>query len=58
MTETALTEAQAVALSGTMDADNGMVYPTVGEREYYTTMHRVLHKLSLLGKVPGNELRV
>jgi len=57
MAETPLSTAAADALSGTTDADTDLVYPSIGESTYYTTMYRLLHRLGRLGKTPGNELR-
>jgi len=58
MAETALTTAQADALSGTTDSDCAAVYPTIGESTYYTSAYRMLHRALLMAKMPGNECRV
>ena len=58
MSETALTSGQANALSGTTDSDTDMVYPTIGESTYYTTMFRVVQRLLAMATMPGNSLRV
>jgi hypothetical protein len=53
-----LTASQADTLSGATDSEIDLTYPTIGESTYYTTVYRLLHRLGLLGKVPGNSLRV
>ena len=57
MAETALTTAQADALSGTTDSGCAAVYPTIGESTYYTTAYRMLHRALLMAKMPGNQCR-
>ena len=58
MSETALTDSQADALSGTTDPGADMVYPAIGESTYYTTWYRWAQRLLTLAKMPGNALRV
>ena len=58
MAETALTAALADALSATTDTDTDLVYPTIGEATYYTTMYRQLQRIAEMAKMPGNALRV
>ena len=56
MAETELTAAQADAFSGTTDSDTDLVYPTIGESTYYTTMYRFLQRILTIMD-PLNELR-
>lgn len=57
MPETPLSAEAANALSGATDADTDVVYPTIGESPYYTTLYRLLHRLLTLAR-PMNELRI
>lgn len=58
MTETALSDVQAAALSGATDADCAAVYPAIGEAAYHNTAARMLQRIMSLAKMPGNSLRV
>jgi len=57
MTEIALTDEQANALSGTTDAQTDIVFPTIGESPYHTTLYRLLSRVLTLAK-SVNALRV
>lgn len=58
MSETPLTADQANALSGATDSGSDFVFPTIGESPYYTTLFRCLDRLLVIGRTPGNALRV
>lgn len=57
MAETALTDAQANALSGATDSVTDATYPTIGESPYHTTLYRLLHRMLTIA-ASVNELRV
>lgn len=50
MAELPLSPAAADALSGAMDAQTDLVYPTIGESTYYTTVYKLLHRLLTIAK--------
>ena len=57
MAESALSTANADALSGTTDTDTDLVYPTIGESTYYTKVYQLVQRLLQLTRA-ANKLRV
>jgi hypothetical protein len=57
MSETYPSNATLDALSGTVEAAQGVPFPTIGESPYYTSMYKTLNQLLLVGKLAG-EFRV
>jgi hypothetical protein len=50
MAELPLSPAAADALSGTIDSQTDLVYPTIGESTYYTTVYKLIHRLLAVAK--------
>ncbi len=57
MSETALTDSVAAALSGTTDTDTDLTYPTNQAADYANSVFRALHRLNTIVEAV-NELRV
>jgi len=58
MSEIELTDEQANALHGTIDADTGFRYHSPGDASYFTEGQRQRHRLLTLAKTISNNLRV
>jgi len=57
MSETALTDGEAAALSGTTSPDSDLTYPTNTGSDYANSIFRAIHRLNTIAEAV-NELRV